>query len=92
VRVVGVLRLVDDNNVVHAHHDGQLWTDCTSVTACGITFVGYDLPHESPESSLRYTFRITSETRGIGLLRGTLEDLAVDCMSCLVRMRTWNQP
>lgn len=91
MRIVGMRRLVDDNNIVHAHHNGALWTDRTCVTACGIHFTAYELPNESPESSLRYMFQTIKPPGSITLLRGTLEDLEVSCMSCLVGMRTWNQ-
>jgi hypothetical protein len=88
--ITGMRRLVG-GGVTHAVHNGTIHTAVAQITACGITFVGYDLPHESPESSLRYLFRVTDPTCGIELLRGTFEDLEVDCMSCLVRMRTWDR-
>ena len=90
MRIVGMRRLVGDG-ITHAHHNGTIDTTVAQITACGIMFVGYDLDHESPESSLRYLFRTVSPPGSIVLLRGTFKDLEVDCMSCLVRMRTWDR-
>lgn len=83
-------RLVGDG-ITHAIHDGTVDTAILQVTACGIQFVGYDLPNEDAQSSLGYMFRTINLPGGIVLLRGTFENRPVDCMSCLVEMRTWNQ-
>jgi hypothetical protein len=85
------MRRLVGGGVTHAHHNGTIDTTVTQITACGIQFVGYDLPNESAESSLRHVFRTVGPPGGIAFLRGTFEDLVVDCMSCLVGMRTWNQ-
>lgn len=83
-------RLVGDG-ITHAVHNGTIDTTILQVTACGIQFVGYDLPNESAQSSLHHTFRTVSPPGSIALLRGTFENRPVDCMSCLVGMRTWDQ-
>jgi hypothetical protein len=85
------MRRLVGGGVTHAIHNDIIDTAVMQMTACGIVFTGYDLPNESAESSLRHTFRTVGPPGGIAFLRGTLEDLAVDCMSCLVGMRTWNQ-
>jgi hypothetical protein len=91
VIIVSMRRLIDEGSVTHAVHNGIINTVVLQITACGIRFVEYDLPNESAESSLHRTFRTIDPPGKIKLLRGTLEDLAVDCISCLVGMRTWNQ-
>lgn len=84
------MRRLVGNGITHAHHNGTIDTTVIQITACGTEFVGYDLDHES-ESPLRYLFRTINPPGCIVLLRGTFENRPVDCMSCLVRMRTWNQ-
>jgi hypothetical protein len=87
-------RLVDDGGITHAHHNGTIDSAIEHTTACGILFETYGLPNEGEESSLRRRFRVINRPGGsggpVGLL-GTPEAREVDCMSCLVRMRTWNQ-
>lgn len=90
MRIVGMRRLVGDG-ITHAHHNGSIDTAVIQITACGIPFVGYDLPNESAESSLHLMFRTVELPGSSAALRGTFEDRPVDCMSCLVGMRTWNQ-
>lgn len=80
------MRRLVGNGITHAHHNGTMDTTVTQTTACGIQFVGYDLPNESTR-----TFRTIGPPGGIILLRGTFDNRPVDCMSCLVRMRTWSQ-
>lgn len=90
MKVVGVRRLVGvTDNVTHTIHNSIIDTTVLQVTACGVLFVGHDLPNESPESLLRPVFRVLDPPGG--MLHGVFEDRPVDCMSCLVRMRTWNQ-
>ena len=89
-KIVGMRRLVG-GGVTHAAIGYAVEVGVVQSAACGITFVGYNLPNESPESSLRYLFRVTDPTCEVKLLRGTFENLEVDCMSCLVRMRTWDR-
>lgn len=79
-------RFIDGGGVTHATHNGAFWTDRAQNTACGIQFVGYD-----PLNGSSHMFRTIGPPNKITLLRGTFEDLAVDCMSCLVGMRTWDQ-
>lgn len=91
-RIIGMRRLIGVvDGVTHAHHNGTLDPVGAHLTACGICFVAYDLPNESAESSLHRMFRIIDPPGSIDLLRGTFEDRPVDCMSCLVKMRTWDQ-
>ncbi len=81
MRVVGMRRLVGEG-ITHAVHNIAFDTNITQVTACGILFVGYD-------STMRYMFRSVGLHDSI-VLRGTLDDRPVDCMSCLVGMQTWD--
>lgn len=83
-------RLTDDNSVVHAHHNGTIDIVIEHETACGIRFAAYGLPHEGAESSLKHRFLVVN-FQGPMILVGTLEPIEVSCMTCLVRMRSWNQ-
>lgn len=85
----GMLRLTGEG-VTHAVRHGAIATSNVSqATACGIHFVGFEIPNESPQSSLRLWFRTIAPLETVRLLHGT--DLPVDCMTCLVRMGAWDQ-
>ncbi len=90
-KIVGMRRLVS-NGITHTTHNEDIHDGVTlQVTACGIEFVGYYLPDEGTESSLYCMFHTVDPPGSIVLLRGTFEDRLVDCMTCLIGMRTWNQ-
>jgi hypothetical protein len=63
----------------------------SQTTACGIRFEGFEIPNESPQSSLRLWFRTIAPLEAIKLLHGTFQDVPVDCMTCLVRMEAWDR-
>ncbi len=91
-RIIGMRRLTDDNGVVHAHHNGTIDTAVEHTTACGIRFfAAYELPREGPESSLKNRFQVVRlDLKEPSMLIGTFEVIEVSCMTCLVRMQSWN--
>lgn len=90
MRIAGVHRLIGDG-ITHAVHPGSIDAATSNITACDIRFVGYDVSDEAPESGLHLWFRSVAMPGSIRLLRVAPNDSQVDCMSCLIGMRSWDR-